>query len=247
MKNLKNTFLGLIDTGASQAKSLVESFNDIVNSFDMDAQLAYLKERKNDLIKKSNELFNDFSDLIKQVKDSLSDFSVTVPYDEESGEKFSYEVVDGRLNIEVTYSDETTGHQHKTTVLIPSNCNLEELSYEVNKTKKCLTITIPKNLKLKEDVEEPKTEPNTPEDAEPPKKPQKKTVKKKASTKKKVSEPVEETSAAEEPIEEQPTEQTNEGTVEEQISSKLAKRLQNNVNRYAKTLKRDEKGRYVRK
>ena len=121
MVDFKNRLLSLIDNGASQAKTLIESFNDVVDSFDMDAQIDFFKEKKNELIKRGNELFGDFAELLKQVKESLTDFSVTVPFDESIGEKLSYEAKDGKLNIEVTYEDETSSRSNKTTVVIPSN------------------------------------------------------------------------------------------------------------------------------
>lgn len=155
MKNFKHNFLKLIDGGANQAKSLVESFNDLIESFDVDAHLSYLNDRKKELIKRSNELFSDFTDLLKQVKENLTDFSVTVPFDETTGEKISYEVVDGSLNIEVTYSDETSTRNNRTSVLIPANCDLETISMSTNSMLKTATITIAKKFN------EPKSEDET--------------------------------------------------------------------------------------
>lgn len=166
MKNWKNTFLSLIDNGANQAKGLVESFNDVVNSFDWDSQFEYLKERRKSLIEKSNELFKDFSELMKQVKDNLADFSITVPFDESTGEELTCEI-DGdnnKLNIEVNFSNETTTKNYKTTVLLPSNCDLEKLSKKVNNAEKTVTITIPK--KVKEPIEEVVEEAEKPNEEE---------------------------------------------------------------------------------
>lgn len=169
MKNFKNTLLSLIDNGASQAKSLIESFNDVVDSFDMNAQIEYFNEKKKELIKRGNELFGDFAELLKQVKESLTDFSVTVPFDESIGEKISYEVKDGKLEIEVSYADESQTRSNKTSVVIPTNCDLEQISFTSNSTLKTATVTIPK--KVIEPIEE-----------ETPTKP-KKTVRKKAAKK----------------------------------------------------------------
>lgn len=149
MKNFKNNFLRLIDNGAIQAKGLVESFNDLVESFDIEAQMEYFNERKNALLAKSNELFKDFSDLLKQVKENLTDFSVTIPYDESIGEKLTYEIVDGKLKVEVTYNDESSTRSNKTEVLIPENCDCEAISLTKNTVMRTATITIPKKLKVK--------------------------------------------------------------------------------------------------
>ena len=146
MKNLKNTLLSLIDNGATQAKGFIENFNDLVESFDMESQLEYFNDRKKELIKRSNELFGDFSDLLKDVKESISDFSVTVPFDKDGGEKIGYNVSDNKLNIEVSYEDETTSRSNKTSVLIPNNCDLEHISLLTNALQKTATVTIPKKV-----------------------------------------------------------------------------------------------------
>ena len=218
MKDFKSKLLGLIDNGASQAKSLIESFNDVVDSFDMDAQIEYFNEKKKELIKRGNELFGDFAELLKQVKESLTDFSVTVPFDESIGEKISYEVKDGKLEIEVSYADESQTRSSKTSVVIPANCDLEQVSFTSNSTLKTATVTIPK--KVIEPIKE---------EAAPTEKP-KKTVRKKAAKK----------AAKEE------TPSQSEETMTH-ISSKLAQKLSQNGSKYAKMLKRGADGRFVRR
>ena len=218
MKDFKSKLLGLIDNGASQAKSLIESFNDVVDSFDMDAQIEYFNEKKKELIKRGNELFGDFAELLKQVKESLTDFSVTVPFDESIGEKISYEVKDGKLEIEVSYADESQTRSNKTSVVIPTNCDLEQVSFTSNSTLKTATVTIPK--KVIEPIKE---------EAAPTEKP-KKTVRKKAAKK----------AAKEE------TPSQSEETMTH-ISSKLAQKLSQNGSKYAKMLKRGADGRFVRR
>ena len=217
MKDFKSKLLGLIDNGASQAKSLIESFNDVVDSFDMNAQIEYFNEKKKELIKRGNELFGDFAELLKQVKESLTDFSVTVPFDESIGEKISYEVKNGKLEIEVSYADESQTRNSKTSVVIPTNCDLEQVSFTSNSTLKTATVTIPK--KVIEPIKE---------EAAPTEKP-KKTVRKKAAKK-----------AAEK--EDAPSEETMT-----HISSKLAQKLNQNGNKYAKILNRGANGRFVRR
>ena len=219
MKDFKSKLLGLIDNGASQAKSLIESFNDVVDSFDMDAQIEYFNEKKKELIKRGNELFGDFAELLKQVKESLTDFSVTVPFDESIGEKISYEVKDGKLEIEVSYADESQTRSSKTSVVIPTNCDLEQLSFTSNSTLKTATVTIPK--KVIDPVKE---------EAAPTEKP-KKTVRKKAA--KKAAKKEETPSQSEETM--------------THISSKLAQKLSQNGSKYAKMLKRGADGRFVRR
>ena len=218
MKDFKSKLLGLIDNGASQAKSLIESFNDVVDSFDMDAQIEYFNEKKKELIKRGNELFGDFAELLKQVKESLTDFSVTVPFDESIGEKISYEVKDGKLEIEVSYADESQTRNSKTSVVIPTNCDLEQISFTSNSTLKTATVTIPK--KVIDPVKE---------EAAPTEKP-KKTVRKKAAKK-----------AAEEAT------PSNGDETMTHISSKLAQKLNQNGNKYAKMLNRGANGRFVRR
>ena len=218
MKDFKSKLLGLIDNGASQAKSLIESFNDVVDSFDMNAQIEYFNEKKKELIKRGNELFGDFAELLKQVKESLTDFSVTVPFDESIGEKISYEVKDGKLEIEVSYADESQTRSSKTSVVIPTNCDLEQVSFTSNSTLKTATVTIPK--KVIEPIKE---------EAAPTEKP-KKTVRKKAAKK-----------AAEEAT------PSNDEETMTHISSKLAQKLNQNGNKYAKILNRGANGRFVRR
>ena len=219
MKDFKSKLLGLIDNGASQAKSLIESFNDVVDSFDMNAQIEYFNEKKKELIKRGNELFGDFAELLKQVKESLTDFSVTVPFDESIGEKISYEVKDGKLEIEVSYADESQTRSNKTSVVIPTNCDLEQVSFTSNSTLKTATVTIPKK------VIEP-----TKEEAAPTENPKKKTVRKKAAKK-----------AAEEAT------PSNDEETMTHISSKLAQKLNQNGSKYAKILNRGANGRFVRR
>ena len=219
MKDFKSKLLGLIDNGASQAKSFIESFNDVVDSFDMDAQIEYFNEKKKELIKRGNELFGDFAELLKQVKESLTDFSVTVPFDESIGEKISYEVKDGKLEIEVSYADESQTRNSKTSVVIPTNCDLEQISFTSNSTLKTATVTIPK--KVIEPIKE---------EAAPTEKPKKKTVRKKAAKK-----------AAEEAT------PSNDEETMTHISSKLAQKLNQNGSKYAKILNRGANGRFVRR
>ena len=219
MRNFKNTLLALIDNGASQAKSLIEDFNDVVDSFDLNAQIDFFNDRKKELIKKGNELFGDFAELLKQVKESITDFSVTVPFDESIGEKISYEVRNGKLEVEVSYADETQTRSNKTSVVIPTNCDLEQISFTSNSTLKTATVTIPK--KVIEPIKE---------EAAPTEKPKKKTVRKKAAKK-----------AAEEAT------PSNGDETMTHISSKLAKKLNQNSNKYANMLKRGADGRFVRR
>lgn len=153
MKDFKNKFLSLLDDTTNQVKSVVDSVNDMVNSFDWDAQVEYFDNLRKKLVEKSNSLYNDFTDLLKQVKESLTDFSVTVPFDEAIGEKLAYEVKDGKLVIEVTYSDEVSERSNKTSVLVPDNCDLEKISHTVNAVVKTATITIPKVMPIKKDAE----------------------------------------------------------------------------------------------
>lgn len=247
---LKDNFLRLIDNGATQAKSFVENFNDLVNSFDFDAHVNYFNERKKELIKRSGELFSDFTELLKQVKDSLADFSVTVPFDESIGEKLSYEIQGNKLKIEVVYNDENSSRCNTTVVNIPSNCNLEALEYTTNKLAQTATITIPKVIIERSDDEEPKEEAKTEEVK----------VKAKVKTKKSKNKVTKKTKVTIE--EEKPTPTTEEEKKEEEeaaapeveeenpmvtISKKLAKNLQRNMSKYTQTLKRDENGRFVRR
>ena len=99
MARFKNSLLALIDNSAAQAKNFIEDFNDAINSFNFDAQMDYFNERKNELIKRGNSLFNDFQDFFKQVKDTLSDFSVTIPFEE--GESIDYKVEDGNILVKI--------------------------------------------------------------------------------------------------------------------------------------------------
>lgn len=225
---LKNKLLGLIDNGAIEAKNFIENFNDVVNSFDINSQIDFLNEKKKEILKKSNELFSDFADLLKQVKENLTDFTVTVAFDESIGEKLAYEVKDNKLFIEVQYEDETTSRYNKTSVVIPPNCDLENISLDVNSTMKTATVTIPKMViepkreeaASTENQEETVREQSVEEDAEW-----------------KTEEP---TSSSEESMIH--TEEINEAA-----PSRLAQRLSRNGERYSQMLRRDVNGRFVRR
>lgn len=146
MGTLRNRLLGFIDSSARQAKTLVEDISDSLDRFDWDTSMNSLMETRDSLLKRGNDLLKSFGDLLKQVKDSLNDFSVTVPYDESIGEKLNYEVKDGKLNIEVSFEDETSSRSNTTTVAIPTNCDLQTLRKEVNTSNKTATIIISKKI-----------------------------------------------------------------------------------------------------
>jgi hypothetical protein len=157
--DFRSKFLSAIDTAATQAKSLVNGISDSFESIDFDSQLDYLMERRDALIEKGNSLIKDLGDLFKQVKDCMTDFSVTVPFDEASGEKYSYEIKDGYITIEVTFNDDSSSRSNTTTVAIPDNCDVSKVSVSTNTKTKSLTITIPKVVekpKGSDEVEEPK-------------------------------------------------------------------------------------------
>jgi len=170
--DFRNSFLSVIDRAANSAKNLVNDLSDSFESFDFDSQFESLLERRDALIEKGNGLIKDLGDLLKQVKESMTDFSVTVPFDGDSGEKFTYKIDENQLTVEVTFNDENSSRCSKTTVVIPDNCDVKKLAHSVNKTAKSLTITIPKV------VEKPKKETKA---AKP--KTGKKTVKKSADVK----------------------------------------------------------------
>lgn len=222
MRDLKNRIFELIDAGSSQAKSLIESFNDVVESIDFNAQIDFFKEKRKELVKRGNELFGDFAELLKQVKESFTDFSVTVPFDETIGEEITYEAKDGKLLIEVSYSDETSERSNKTSVLIPSNCDLGLMYLTTNKTAKTATVVIPKVV-----AETPKEDEN-----EKPieVKPKKKVVKRKAVRKS-------ENESVEESVEESAP----------HITSKLAQKIKQNGAKYSQMMHRDSSGRFVRR
>jgi hypothetical protein len=152
--DFRNKFLSAIDSTALRAKSLVNDISDSFESFDFDSQFDYLMERKDALIERGNSFFKDLGDLFKQVKDCITDFSVTVPFDEASGEEYSYEINGNNLIIEVKFNDETSARSSTTTVLIPENCDLSKVSVSKDARTKSLTITIPKVIEKK--VEAPK-------------------------------------------------------------------------------------------
>ena len=154
--DFRSKILKAIDSAAFQTKSLVNCIGDSIESFDFDSQLDYLTERRDALIKNGNSLFKDLGDLFKQVKDSLTDFSVTVPFDEASGEKYSYDIIDGNIIIEVTFDDEASSRSNTTTVAIPENCDLNKVSVSKDTKTKSLTITIPKVVEKPKENEQPK-------------------------------------------------------------------------------------------
>lgn len=145
MGTFKDKLLRAVDNTANQTKNLIEAFNDTMNSIDWDSQLDYLKEKKKTLLSKGNDLFNDINELIKRVKDNLSDFEVTVPHNKEIGEVLDYNVTeDGRLVVKVSYENETTVRENKTTILLPPNCDTANISMVYDKRAKTTTISVPK-------------------------------------------------------------------------------------------------------
>ena len=146
-ENFRNTVLSLIDDKASMARSFIDCFNDVVNSFDMTQHLDSFNEMKRDIINRGNDLFEDFSSLMKQVKENLKDFTVTVPFNDSIGEKISYSVNDNKLIIEVKFEDSTTTRESKTSVLIPNNCDIENIMLTTDNVEKTATVTIPKIVK----------------------------------------------------------------------------------------------------
>lgn len=230
MKTFKEKLLALVENTASQARDFIGGFSTMVDEIDWDnhfnAANEFMRERKESLTAKANDLLKEFSDLVKQVKDNLTDFSITVAFDETLGEKLNYEVVKNEdetfsLAVEVSYNDETTTRSNKTAVKIPQNCDLTKINKTVNKVAKTVTISIPKVII--EPIEEKKKEDlgvGT----------KKKKARKKAY--KKVVESVK-------------NEETDTHEETTHVSSKLAERLKQNVER-AK-LRRDASGRFVRR
>lgn len=157
MANLKERLLGLIDNGANQAVSFINTMNDTINSIDWDAQFESLNEMKDSLLKKGNDLLGEFNELLKEVKNNITDFEVTVPFDEALGEKFEYSIEDGKLIVEVSFKDENTERSNKTTVSIPQNCDIEKVSTKCNTLNKTMTVVIPKVIvEPKEEEEKPR-------------------------------------------------------------------------------------------
>lgn len=150
--DFRSKFLTAIDNVAAQTKALVNDISDSINSVDFDNTYDYLMGRKDALLEKSNSIMKDLGDFFKQVKESMTDFSVTVPFDEASGEKFTYSIDGDTLTVEITFNDETQSRCNKTSVLVPENCDTSRISHVVNNVTKSLTISIPKV------VEKPKDE-----------------------------------------------------------------------------------------
>ena len=156
MANLKEKLFGLIDNGAANAMTLLDTINKTVDSIDWDAQFSSLNEMKESLLKKGEELIGDFNELMKQVKDTISDFKVIVPFNESIGEKFDCKVEGNMLVVEVTFKDETSERSNKTKVMIPENCDIEKLDKSYDSLKKTMTIIIPKKIIDPTDVKEEK-------------------------------------------------------------------------------------------
>lgn len=160
MSTFRNKLLSLIDDSSSKAKSLIDEFADTVSAFDWDANLGYLKECKEELLKKGAELYSEFNTLMKQVKDSITDFVVTIPYNEDEGEKLEYHVDGNVLHVTVSYKDETMTRSNKTEVTLPVNCDIEAIKCEIDKATSKAKIIVPKLVK------EIPTEENEPQEEE---------------------------------------------------------------------------------
>lgn len=144
MGNFREKLLGLIDNGTSTAMDLFGTMKETIDSIDWDEQFKSLNEVKDSLLKKGTDLLGEFNELLKQVKNNITDFEVIVPYDEALGEKFECNVEDGKLTIEVSFKDDTTERNNKTTVSIPENCDLDKMSHKYNAVNKTMTVIIPK-------------------------------------------------------------------------------------------------------
>lgn len=144
MANLKEKLFGLIDNGTLVTKSLIDTVNETINSIDWDAQFNSLKDMKDSLLERGNELMGEFNELMKQVKNNITDFEVVVPFDESIGEKFESKIEDGKLIIEVSFEDENSERSNKTTVKIPENCDVEKMTKKYNAVNKTMTVIIPK-------------------------------------------------------------------------------------------------------
>ena len=153
MANFKEKLLGLLDNSTTTAMTLFDTFTDTINSVDWDEQFKSLKEMKETLVQKSNDLRSEFDELLKKVKDGIKDFEVVVPFNKEAGEKLTYETKDGKLTVEVTFEDENVTRSNKTTVLIPENCDVKNITQTYNAINNTMTISIPKIMAEKEDVE----------------------------------------------------------------------------------------------
>jgi hypothetical protein len=222
MANFRDKLLALIDNTANQAKEMIGGFNTMVDEIDWDAHFntatEFMREQKESLTAKANELLKEFSELVKQVKDNLTDFAVTVAFDESIGEKLEYTAENGVLKIEVSYKDDITTRSNKTEVKIPENCDVAHITKTVNATAKTATITIPKVL----------IEPNEEKKDNQPKEHTYKVRKGNKKTKTTVV------------AEEKTDEQTSK-----HVSSKLAEKLQQNVEKAR--VRRDASGRFIRR
>ena len=156
MANFKEKLLGLMDNGVTQAMKLVDTIQETMDGIDWDEQFESLNSVKESLLKKGNDLLGEFNELVKQVKNNISDFEVTVPYDEAIGEKFEKSVDGNKLTIEVTFKNETSERSNKTTVIIPSNCDVEKMTLKHNAVNKTMTVIIPKSFEETSDKEEEK-------------------------------------------------------------------------------------------
>ena len=165
----RDRMLSLIDSSASQAKSLVDTINDTFERIDFDSSLQFLNEKRNALIERGNSLLKDFGDLLKQVKDSFEDFSVTVPFDEDLGETLNYFIEGDKLIVEVNFEDEFSTRSNKTCVTFPENCDTTKLTKTINKVTKTAVISMPKRVgEIKDD--EKAAEEAAPEETTAPKK-----------------------------------------------------------------------------
>ena len=147
----RDKILSAIDSAANQTKSLINGLGDSFDSFDLNSQYDSLMECSNSLLAKSNDLLKDINGLFKRVKDSLVDFSVTVPFNESAGETLDCYVEDGKLNIVVSFKNETTEKRSSTRVDIPDNCDIDKIATKINKANKSAIITIPKKVAEKKE------------------------------------------------------------------------------------------------
>lgn len=141
---LKEKILGLVDNGVSQTMSMLNEVDKTISKIDWDKQFKFLNEKKDSILKKGDELLNEFSDLMKQVKVSVSDYEVSIPYDASIGEKFDYSIDGNKLNIEVSFEDETSERSNKVRITIPEGLDVKNVTTKRDDSHKTMTVIIPK-------------------------------------------------------------------------------------------------------
>lgn len=153
MKDFTKKVLALVERQADQAKRLIDAANGAIETFDLAAEIAYLKERKETILAKGRELMNEVNEFYDSIKTYMSDFVLTIPFDGKKGEEVSMDIVDGTAVITVIFESEDESYRRSKRETIPQGFDIDSAELVIDEEKGTASIVIPK-LKADEVTDE---------------------------------------------------------------------------------------------